>query len=179
MAIRIALFDCNTRLTTSFRGSYFSGANPMFSRKIDGLYIDLLARILECNITYRCKHTMYLEYGISQEKLISNNINVPDIVEYTYVSTRVTNRVHKVNPKTVIALNAFNPEILISHCKDPIDLVCPQLHIKVGYPNMAGKLCVNINGDFISLHSDNPELEQWKVASDAIESYIVSNFAKE
>lgn len=85
----------------------------------------------------------------------------------------------KANPRVVAALNTFNPEILIAHCKDPIaDLVYPQMYIKVGYPNMANKLCVNINGSLVGLNSDNPELEQWRVVSSAIEDFIVRN-AKE
>ena len=165
MAIRVALFDTRTCLTTSFRGKYFGGANPT-NRKVDGLYIDLLARTLECEVKYRCKHTMYAEYGLIPER-IALECPVPDIIEYTYMSTPVIgydNRTKavKANPRVVAALNTFNPEI----------------YIKVGYPNMANKLCVNINGSLVGLNSDNPELEQWRVVSSAIEDFIVRN-AKE
>lgn len=179
--IRIALFNGgyisadSTRLvslTSSFRCDYF---NKLSSNH---LYMNLLSNSLECRDSYWPKTSMYLEYGLSQNRLCDTTM--PDIVEYLYRPTPISNiKGTRASNKTVVRLCIFRPNILITHCKDPIsDLVHSDVCIKMGYPSLTGKQCININGEFVNLNPNNPS-DEWKVVSGVIESYITRNFAKE
>ena len=100
---------------------------------------------------------------------------MPEIVEYSKIPTPVEDT--SINSaQTLLSikyLNTFEPEILVTHCGDPIyNFVKAPIKIRVCFPFITGQSMISLNNRLILLDPFNADDEQYLVLNNIIKNQI-------